>query len=140
MGSVSWQGIRYLVVGGLNVGFTLAVFWLLDRLYSRSIGVQSTYWISAFLGIANGFIWQRVVVWKSRNKWHKEFLKFLTVNIATSVINSLLLFLAVNVAGFVAFPSQVLITGLLVVASFLITRSWVFRHEATNKSQQQLEP
>lgn len=132
MTSTTWQAMRYLTVGGLNVGFTLAVFWILDRLYSASIGVQGVYWISAALGIANGFIWQRILVWRSQNRWHTEFLRFLSVNLLTSVANSLLLFLAVDVAHLVAFPAQVGITGLLVVLSFLLARGWVFRRSANS--------
>lgn len=135
MSSTTSQGIRYLVVGGFNVGFTLVVFWILDRLYSAAIGVQPVYWISAVLGIANGFIWQRLLVWRSRNRWHTEFLRFLTVNIITSLSNSLLLYLAVGLAKFAAFPSQVVITGLLVVMSFFLARSWVFRGSGIRAKQ-----
>lgn len=132
MSAEARQGLRYLIVGGFNVCFTLAVFWVLDRLYSDVIGVQAVYWISALLGIANGFIWQRLLVWRSRNSWRGEFVRFLVVNIGTSITNSLLLLLAVEVAGFEAFPSQVVITGLLVISSFLLTRVWVFRRTETD--------
>ncbi len=128
MSADSWQKIRYLGIGALNVGFTLFVFWLLDRLYSATIGVQAVYWISAFLGIVNGFIWQRLLVWRSRNHWHSEFARFLALNLATAVTNSALLFLAVDIAGLFAFPSQVGITAVLVVLSYLLSRNWVFRH------------
>jgi putative flippase GtrA len=122
----TWQGIRYLVVGGCNVCFTLAVFWVLDRLYSDTIGVQGVYWVSASLGIANGFIWQRLLVWRSRNSWRREFLRFLALNLGVSLANSLLLLVAVEVAEFEAFPSQVVITAVLVITSFLLARLWVF--------------
>lgn len=123
----TWQKIRYLGVGGFNVGFTLAMFWILDKLYAATIGVQAVYWISALLGVANGFVWQRLLVWRSSNRWHAEFLRFLMLNIIASVANSLLLYLAVDVAAFDAFPSQVFITAVLVVFTFLLTRNWVFR-------------
>ena len=128
MSSARWQGIRYLLVGGFNVGFTLGVFWLLDRLFSSSIGVQPVYWTSALLGIANGFLWQRLLVWRSRDRVHDEFLRFLGLNLGVSVVNSLLLLLAVDGLRFAAFPSQVVITAVLVVVSFVISRSWVFRN------------
>lgn len=129
------QAVRYLLVGGFNVGFTLAVFWILDRLYSATIGVQAVYWISAVVGIANGFAWQRLVVWRSRNRWHAEFFRFLTLNLVVSVTNSLILLLAVEVLRFEAFPSQVVITGVLVIASFLLSRGWVFRSGRTSDVQ-----
>ena len=138
MTSDKLRGIRYLLVGGFNVGFTLAVFWLLDMLYSATIGVQAVYWISALLGISNGFVWQRLLVWRSRNRWHAEFLRFLALNLVTSVTNSVMLYVAVDLARFYAFPSQVVITAILVVLSFLLARSWVFRstqaHERNENS------
>jgi putative flippase GtrA len=103
------------------------VFWVLDRLYSDLIGVQGVYWISAALGITNGFIWQRLLVWRSSSSWRGEFARFLAVNIAISVTNSALLLVAVEVAGFPAFPSQLVITAFLVVGTFFLSRAWVFR-------------
>lgn len=123
------QALRYLLVGGGNVVFTLAVFWLFDRLWTETLGVQAVYWSSALIGIINGFVWQRLLVWRSRGSWRREFLKFVAVNLAVSSANSGLLFLAVTLAGWAAFPSQVVITAVLVVATFLINRAWVFGAE-----------
>lgn len=127
MTRLTGQAFRYLLVGGFNVGFTLAVFWLLDRSFSSTIGVQPVYWVSALLGIANGFVWQRVFVWRSENGWRREFTRFLILNLSISAANSLLLFVAVSKLRFDAFPSQVVITAVLVVATFLLTRGWVFK-------------
>lgn len=120
------QTLRYLLVGGGNVAFTLAVFWLFDRLWTDTIGVQAVYWSSSLIGIINGFVWQRILVWRSRGSWRGEFVKFVVVNLAVSITNSGLLFLAVTLVGWPAFPSQVVITAVLVVATFLINRAWVF--------------
>ena len=127
MNKLSSQALRYMLVGGFNVGFTLAGFWILNREFSASIGVQAVYWISALLGIANGFVWQRVFVWRSGNRWHHEFAKFLVLNLSVSATNSLLLYVAVSLLQLEAFPSQVVITGALVVLTFLLTRGWVFK-------------
>ena len=129
------QTLRYLAVGGYNVAFTLAVFWLLDTLFTGPLGVQGVYWVSALLGIVNGFIFQRIFVWRSRNRWHSEFVRFLLMNLTTSVVNSFLLYLVVQLGRFPAFPSQVVITGILVVASFFIARTWVFRSGTTRTTK-----
>jgi putative flippase GtrA len=127
MTNTASQGLRYLLVGGFNTGFTLGVFWILDRLYSQTLGVQAVYWTAAFVGIANGFVWQRLLVWRSRNRWRAEFARFLAMNLAVSATNSLALYCAVSRAGFSPFASQVVITAALVALSFLLARSWVFR-------------
>lgn len=127
MNKLSGQALRYMLVGGFNVGFTLAVFWMLNREFSSAIGVQPVYWISALLGIANGFVWQRLFVWRSANRWHREFGRFLVLNLSISATNSVLLYVAVSLLQFDAFPSQVVIAGVLVIVTFLITRGWVFK-------------
>ena len=124
------RSLRYLLVGGLNVVFTLVVFAILDWQFSAVIGVQAVYWISALLGIANGFVWQRLLVWRSRNQWHAEFLRFLLLNVSASILNSILLLIAVDVLRLRALPSQVVLTGVFVVVSFLVSRNWVFRSRA----------
>lgn len=127
MSSTGAQGVRYLIVGAYNVAFTLAVFWLLDRLWGGRVDVQITYWTSAILGNINGFVFQRIFVWRSAGQWHRELARFAIVNISVAAANSLLLVLAVTVWRFPAFPSQVVITGMLVIATFFVNRGWVFR-------------
>lgn len=124
---LSGQGVRYLLVGAYNVGFTLAVFWVLDTLWGEEIGVQAVYWISAVLGVINGFVFQRLFVWKSDAAWHGELLKFFLLNAAVSVVNSALLFVTVTLWHLPAFPSQVGITAILTITSFFVSRNWVFR-------------
>jgi putative flippase GtrA len=127
------QGVRFLLVGGYNVAFTLAVFWLLDHFWGETIGVQAVYWTSAVLGVVNGFIAQRLFVWKSRGAWRGELVKFFVLNAAVSAVNSLLLFLTVTLWHLPAFPSQVVITGLLTLTSFFVSRNWVFRTMHTSE-------
>jgi putative flippase GtrA len=120
------QSVRYLFVGAYNVLFTLAAFWLLETLWGDDVGVQAVYWVSALLGVLNGFISQRLFVWRSRGAWHGELLKFLAVNVIVALANSALLFLTVTLWGLPAFPSQVAITAVLVVLAFFANRTWVF--------------
>lgn len=125
--TIAGQGIRYIGVGFLNVGVGLAAFWLLDLIWGTVLDVQVIYWISAIIGIVNGFIWQRVFVWRSKGAWRHEFARFFAFNLVVSVVNSLLLFVAVTLCGLPAFPSQVVITGVLVIVAFIVNRTWVFR-------------
>ncbi len=127
------QGVRFVIVGVYNVAFTLAVFWLLDHFWGAVIGVQAVYWTSAVLGVINGFIAQRLFVWRSTGAWHGQLVKFFAMNAAVSAVNSLLLFVTVTLWHLPAFPSQVAITGLLTLTSFFVSRNWVFRGMPTSK-------
>lgn len=124
--STGAQGALYLIVGAYNVAFTLAVFWLLDQVWGSRVNIQVIYWTSAVLGVINGFFFQRIFVWRSRGRWHRELVRFGIVNAAVAVANSLLLALTVTTWGLPAFPAQVVITAVLVVATFFANRRWVF--------------
>ncbi|KQZ84827.1 hypothetical protein ASD56_00030 [Microbacterium sp. Root166] len=124
--TLAGQSVRYLFVGVYNVLFTLAAFWLLDTLWGALVGVQTVYWTSALLGIVNGFISQRLFVWRSKGAWRGELLRFLVVNVIVAIANSALLFVTVTLWGLPAFPSQVAITAVLVVLAFFANRTWVF--------------
>jgi len=128
--ALAGEGLRYLVVGVYNTLFTLAVFWVLDRFWGAHIGVQLVYWISAAVGILNGFLTQRVFVWRVRGAWRRELAKFAIVNLVVAVLNSLLLFVSVTLLGLPAFPTQVAITAVLVILAFFANRHWVFARPA----------
>jgi putative flippase GtrA len=119
--------IRYVLVGAGNVVFTLVAFWLVNNFWGNDIGLQSAYWLSAGLGVVNGFIWQRALVWRSKTAWHREFPKFLLLNFVIAVANSFLLHLFVTLLGCETYLSQILITIVLVATSFVVSRFWVFR-------------
>ena len=133
--TLAGQGIRYLAVGAYNVLFTLAVFWILDTVWGATIGVQAVYWTSALLGVINGYVTQRIFVWRTSASWRGELAKFFVLNILVSVSNSALLFLMVTLWTLPAFPSQVAITAVLTVASFFVNRNWVFRTPRGEKNR-----
>lgn len=121
------QGAIYLIVGAYNVAFTLGIFWILNAMWGSIFNIQVIYWTSAIVGVINGFIFQRVFVWRSQGRWRRELIRFGVVNAVVAIVNSLLLGLAVAALGLPAFPTQVAITGVLVVATFFVNRHWVFR-------------
>lgn len=127
------QVLRFLVIGVLNVGFTLSLFSLLSLNFEHSVNIQVIYWASSLIGIINGFIWQRVLVWKKKSNWKSEFVKFITLNLAISCINSALLALLVQLWGWSSIPSQILITVVLVTISFIANKFWVFTSQNSSK-------
>lgn len=124
---VNKQVLRFLVIGVLNVGFTLCVFSLLSLNFEHTVNIQVIYWTSSLIGIINGFIWQRVLVWKAHSNWKTEFVKFVILNLAISCINSALLALLVQLWGWQSIPSQIFITAVLVAFSYIANKLWVFK-------------
>lgn len=121
------QTIRYLIVGIYNVGFTYLAFSLLFLIYEKYIGIQWVYWISAVLGIVNGFFFQKTFVWRVKGSWKKQIAKFVLMNLVVSAINSLALFILVTKLMLNPYITQLLITLVLVICSYFISKLWIFK-------------
>ena len=123
------QTIRYLIVGIYNVGFTYVAFSLLFLCCEKYIGIQWVYWISAVLGIVNGFLFQKTFVWRVQGSWKRQILKFVLLNLIVSAVNSLALFFFVTKSMLNPYITQLLITLVLVVCSYFISKLWIFNRE-----------
>ncbi len=121
---------RYLLVGAWNTLFGVALFaltfsWLGERvpypwilLACQVIAVLQAHWS------------QRTFVWRSLGSFWPELSRFSIVYVASYFANLGALALCVEWIGWPVLPSQVGITGALVVATYAVNRRWTFnRHQ-----------
>lgn len=135
-----FQLIRYSAVGVANTGFTFGLFVVFQLTISSFVGLQATYWLAAVIGIGNGFLWQRLLVWKNSKVAVSVVVRFFAVNLSVSAINSLLLELFVSRLTWEPIPAQFVITVTLVPLSFLVLKYWVFRKENKELAQESARP
>lgn len=121
--------VRYLLVGVYNVGFTFFIYSMLLFLVGATAHIQLIYWISALLGIINGFIFQKRFVWKDKQGWKSQIVKFLTLNLCISGLNSVALFVFVTQMRLNPYVSQLTITLVLIIFSYFVSRYWVFKNK-----------
>ena len=118
---------RYLVVGGWNTLFGLALFAVLLWLLEDRIGYAWILLICQVVAVIQAHWAQRRFVWRSASPFWPELVRFSMVYVVAYFVNLGLLALCVEVAGWPVLPSQVGVTMLMVVLTYSINRVWTFR-------------
>ena len=109
----SYQGIRFLFVGGLNTIVGYGVYALLLYLNVNYL-VANT--ISTIIGIAHSYLWNRFFTFKSKNKALKEITKFVAVYAISYVIGMCTLYIfkdKLSISPYIAGLINLVITTLI---------------------------
>ncbi len=124
---VTDQRVRFVVVGGINTVLSTGLFiafqlWFGDRVYSFvPLGLA---WIISLLCV---FFPHRWLVFRVRGHVLLDFGRFVLVNAGTFGVDVSALFLASDVLGWPRIESQLAITAVVVVFSFLGHKHVSFR-------------
>lgn len=126
--------MRYLFFGGLNTAFSYGVFALaLLALHAGQVPGDYAIAISVSWVISNvtSFALQRRFVFRGSGHPLHEFWKFTSVTFGSFVANLLLSWVSADVLGFTAagekLVSQLLVTVILVIATYVLHKSFSFR-------------
>lgn len=116
---------RYFFVGVLNTVFSITMFYTLLRLLPN---MQYQVVLSLCFIIANlqSHFTQRFLVWKSKNLYHIELIRFFSGALGIFLLNLLILIFLVEVLGFPTFQSQVFLTLFLTLLNYLFQKRAVF--------------
>lgn len=109
----SYQGIRFLFVGGLNTVVGYGVYALL-LFCNVNYLVANT--ISTIIGIAHSYLWNRFFTFKSKDKALGEITKFVSVYFASYLIGMLTLYIfksKLNISPYIAGLINLVITTLI---------------------------
>ena len=134
------QRVRFVLVGGVNTVLSTALFivfqlWFGDRTYSFvPLGLA---WIISLVCV---FFPHRLLVFKVRGHVLRDFGRFVLVNAGAFGINVGVLFLASDVLGWPRIPSQLVITAVSVVISFLGHKHFSFRRPRVPSGEPQAAP
>ena len=119
--------VRYIVVGGWNTVFGLAVFAALWWLLESVIGYGVILLVCQVIATVQAHWAQRRFVWRSEAQFWPELMRFSMVYVAAYFANLGLLALCVEVIGWPVLQSQVAVTILMVVVTYSINKAWTFR-------------
>jgi putative flippase GtrA len=122
--------MRYFWVGIWNTGFAYIAFGLVYWALHQRVYYLVVSTIAHFLAVANAFICQRWLVFRSRTPWWQAFLRFNLVQLLTlawALVGLVLLvdFLRLNPVG-----SQLVVMAVAMVASYVLNRRYSFRKDA----------
>lgn len=111
--------INYLLVGGFNTVVGLSAFPILFyALASQHLHYMYILVISQILCVANAFITNKYLVFRTKGNHFSEFLKFSTFYMAYFLVNLILMPILVEIAGLNPAISQVFISLGVIVSSF----------------------
>ena len=119
---------RFLFIGVWNTLFGLAAFALANATIGRTAGYVVSVTLMFAVAIPQAHLAQRLWVWRSHAPYLPELIRFSWVFVVAYVANLILLAFAVEILNTATLPSQVVISGLIAVATYVIHRSWTFRH------------
>lgn len=109
----SYQGIRFLFVGGLNTIVGYGIYALLVYLNVNYL-IANT--ISTIIGVAHSYFWNRYFTFKSKQKALKEITKFVSVYVVSYLIGMCTLFIfkdKLNISPYFAGLINLIITTLI---------------------------
>jgi putative flippase GtrA len=117
----------FLIVGVWNTLFGLAIFSLANVTLGRERYAVSLT-LMFLIAVPHAHLAQRRLVWRSRAPYLPELIRFSWVFVITYVANLVLLTVAVVMLDAPTLSSQAVISVVIAIATFLIHRSWTFRH------------
>jgi putative flippase GtrA len=126
--------IRYLFFGGLNTAFSYGLFTIaLLLLHSWSVPGDYAIAITFSWIVSNvtSFVLQRRYVFRGTGHPVREFIKFTSVTFGSFLANLALSWFSASILGFDSaiekLVSQLIVTVILVVATYVLHRSFSFR-------------
>lgn len=88
------EKLRFLVVGGWNTLFSVAVLWVLDRLIPydpQSILQKELVLVASWvISVTQNFFTFKLLVFRTKGNWLREYVKMYMIYAATFVVQSVL--------------------------------------------------
>lgn len=113
-----WQPLAYLAVGGWNTFFGVGLFWLAYALWHDRIPYLILLLSCNILAITNAYIWYKLLVFRTRGNWLREYLRFYLVYGAAMLLGMGLVFVLVQVFGVHPVLANTVTTAVTVICSF----------------------
>lgn len=125
------EKMRFLVVGAWNTAFSLVVLWVLDRVipYDQSSIVQkeAVFFLSWVIGITHNLFTFKLLVFRTRGNWLREYLRMYVVYAATFAIQSVLMLSISELFGWSVFWATVPTVIVVTIVSYFGHKYFTFR-------------
>lgn len=120
---------RFVIVGGVNTALTFVMFWVMVEVihlhYFMSLSIA---WV---FGVAFNYSLNLVWSFKAarRPEFDARFVRYAVVYFSAFLLNTVLLSLAVEVAGMRPLLAQFFIMPVIVALNYLAVRFWALRQK-----------
>lgn len=119
--------IRFLLLGGANFIFSLAFILGLQRLFGNLVSPQIIYLAGTFLCSIQSYFAMRIIVFKSRENWFFEYMKYFSTVVVNCIFGVVLLTCMVELLDMDIYLAQCLNMMVIVVLVYVLLKIFVFR-------------
>ena len=126
---MAWAGderIRFLAIGAWNTLAGYLIFVVIHLLAGAWLGPALTLVVSYCFALPQSFLTQRLLVFRTRGRWIRQFFRFTAANSIIFFANLMLLPLAVSVTQLDAAIVQAALVAFFTVASYLAHKHFSF--------------
>lgn len=131
--------IRYAVVGGLTTVVSIVSFWFFEEvLHFPWFWANVLSWV---LAVAFAFVGNKIYVFRSKNEnlfgLIKEILSFAAMRLITLGLESLMMFLMIDLAHWNRLLAKTLATIVVVISNYVFSKFFIFtgKKEKPEKSE-----
>lgn len=120
--------IKFGIIGISNTLINWIIFFLLNLVEVNYIVANI---IAYSLATINSYIWNSKWVFKYNNEKLVSSLKFIIVNLVGLILNTIILFILVDMFNINKIISLVMATGVVMIINYISNRLWVFKQKTT---------
>ena len=117
------QFIKYATSGTVNTIITLVIYNLLIKV---NVGYIISNTIAYIFGVANGFVLNKIWVFKSDGRVSALLMKFIIVNLISLIFSTAILFCLVNNLYINKILAQMIATISTGIVNYILNKLWTF--------------
>jgi putative flippase GtrA len=130
--TINSQLFKFLVVGIWNTIFGTTIFLLISYFLHFKNSNYVVVTIASMLGVFQSHLTQRVFVWKTKDPYFPELIRFTMGYLLIFTLNLLAVLIFVDLLGFNFNKTQMVFTIFSVFLSFGIGKLWTYRTKESN--------
>jgi putative flippase GtrA len=126
------RGPLFLMVGAWNTLFGLVVFTTLNVVFGDSVSYMVLLTITWIINVFQNYVAYRYIVFRVEGHWWRDLFRFALVNSGAFAFNLVALPFGVSVLGLPVIFTQVLVTGVIILLSFILHGRFSFHRPAVD--------
>lgn len=121
------QGVKFLLVGMVNTGVDLGLYFLLTRYVTAFAGENLlAKGISYTAGVVNSYVWNRSWTFKVEGNSWRTFTPFALTSLIGLALNAAVLWVAMQFSV-PEILALLIATGTVLIWNFIISKIWIFK-------------
>ncbi|MBO5210046.1 MAG: GtrA family protein [Lachnospiraceae bacterium] len=125
------EGINYLIFGFLAFVLNYVLYFIFESLLHMNYMLATAFsWV---LTVVFAYWTNHTFVFKSKNEGasglFKEFASFISARIATELLELLLMYLMVDLAGINSYIAKLVGQTIVIITNYVLSKIWIFKEK-----------